>query len=194
MPLNPVATSILVIFYLVASLVLIVLIGVTAYLLFRVNTVLEAFQARLDPLLTKADVLLATATEKVDSIGGKTEAILGEAEATAGAAHDRVERTAAVVQQTVSRPIVGVNALVAGVTRGAATFAALQRGGIGTGTPANDAVNGRNRASGNAVHGYNAPVESANGSGGVTIVTTPGPCDPIGVPVGSAAEDQKNGG
>ena len=135
MQLNPVASAVLVGFYLVASLLLIGLIGAAAFLLARLNTTLEMYQARIDPLLDKADVILTVATEKVTNIGEKTEALLSDGEGTAASVGEKVEQTAGVVQHTINAPIIGVNALVAGVTRGLATFGRLQKTATGTVLP-----------------------------------------------------------
>lgn len=125
--LNPIASGFLVGSYIALGLILIVLMGGILYALIRLNRLLEENQAKIEPVIAKVDSLLVQVTELTETFGGKTEAILGESEATVEVIHDRVERTAEVVQKTVTKPVVGVNALVAGVASGAATFATLQK-------------------------------------------------------------------
>jgi hypothetical protein len=125
--LGPVASTFLVVFYMVAALVLIVLTAVVAYLLFRLNTVLNEYQAKIDPLLAKADRLLDTTEERVSILGEQAEEVLVQGEALAQTVHDTVDRTATVVTHTVNAPRIQTNALKAGVQSAWATFRTLQR-------------------------------------------------------------------
>jgi len=125
--LNPAASWVLVIGYIVFALVSAVLLLGIAFALRTLNAKLNDLLAKADPLLAKADDLLTIANEKVTSIGDKAEGILAQGEETAESVHEKVDKTAAAVQRTLHAPIININSLAAGVTRGVETFTQLQR-------------------------------------------------------------------
>lgn len=127
MQLNPIANSIIVVFSFIGMLFT-AAAGIGLYLVVRKLTALvESYQAKIDPILQKTDSLLGIATEKLDSIGGKTESILAQSEAMTANVHEKVDKTATIVQRTVNAPIIGINSVWAGVSRGVRTFGSLQR-------------------------------------------------------------------
>jgi hypothetical protein len=129
--LNPWASSVLVIFYIVVALVLVILVGALVLLIIKMNALLEEYRAKIDPLLEKADRVLTVTGDKVNSIGGKAETILTQGEEVANSVHERVDRTAAVVQRTINAPLIGINSLAAGMTRAWETFGRLQNRPVG---------------------------------------------------------------
>lgn len=126
MQLNAAASTVLVISYLVASVVLIVLLGALIYLLARTNQLLNQIASRVDPTLEKADEVLAVVADRVSVIGERTEGLLTQGEAVVETVHDRVDRTTSAVQRTINAPLIGVNSLAAGLSRGLHTFSRLQ--------------------------------------------------------------------
>lgn len=114
-------------FYLVATLVLVGLVGALALTLSKLNAKLAEVTEKVEPLLIKADEMMTMANEKLGSIGDKTEDILIQGEETAGLVHDKVDRTAVAVQRTIHAPIIGLNSIAAGVARGVLTFGRLQQ-------------------------------------------------------------------
>jgi uncharacterized protein YoxC len=115
-----------VIFYIILAIVLVFLVGFLAWCISKMNALLEEYRAKIDPLLEKADRVLTVTGDKVNSIGGKAETILTQSEEMATSVHERVDRTAAVVQRTVNAPLIGINSLAAGMTSAWTTFARLQ--------------------------------------------------------------------
>lgn len=124
--LNPIASTILVVFFILASLLLVGLIGAVAFLVWKLNSILERYEEKIEPVLEKADSVLTLIGEKTDSIGGKAEILLTQGEEMAENVHDKVDRTATAVQQTINAPIIRANSLAAAVTEGWATFRRLQ--------------------------------------------------------------------
>lgn len=124
--LSPIASTALVVFYILGSLTLTVVLGGIAFLLYKVNHLLEEYRTKIDPALDKVNQVLEITARRVDSIGGKAERILMQGEEITENVHHRVERTASSVQRTVNAPLIGVNSLAAGLGRGLATFARLQ--------------------------------------------------------------------
>ena len=125
--LNPVASGILVVSYLVFGLVISVLLGAVCFALIKLNARLEEFARRLDPLLQKADEVLTITTETVEMVGSRAETLLAQSEATVETVHEKVDRTASTVSHVVNAPIIRANSLLAGVTQGFSTFARLQK-------------------------------------------------------------------
>ena len=64
--LNPWASSFLVIFYIIVAVALTILIGALVVLVRRLNGVLNQYQAKIDPILEKAERVLTVTSEKVD--------------------------------------------------------------------------------------------------------------------------------
>ncbi len=127
MQLNPISSGVLVGFFIFISLALFVILCAMAFLLLKMNSLLEEYRARLDPLLEKADTVLSLTTDKVTTIGGKAEVILSQAEEVAGTVHEKVDRTTTAVQRTIHAPLIGINSLAAGLTHGIAAFSRLQQ-------------------------------------------------------------------
>lgn len=127
MTLNAIASTALVIGYIFCALVTAIALGAIAFALTKLNGKIEELTAKLDPLLTKVDDTLSMVNDKVASIGDKAEGILAQGEETAESVHHKVDMTATAVQRTIHAPIIGINSLMAGVSRGVETFGKLQR-------------------------------------------------------------------
>lgn len=126
MNLNPVASGVLVVWYLSFSLIL---TGVLIFLtlkLHQLNARLETLSAQLNPVLEKADQALTLANEKLVTVGTTTETILAHGEAIAATVESKTATTSGLIQRTVHAPFIGVNALLAGLAVGAQTFGVLQ--------------------------------------------------------------------
>jgi len=126
MNLNPVASGILVFWYLGFSLIL---TGVLVFLtlkLHQLNARLETLSTQLTPVLEKVDQTLTLANEKLVTVGTTTESILAHGEAVAATVEAKTATTSSLIQRTVYAPFVSVNALLAGLAVGAQTFGVLQ--------------------------------------------------------------------
>jgi uncharacterized protein YoxC len=124
--LSPVASIVLIGFYILSSLTLVALLLGLTLGLWKLNRLLEEYRLKIDPALEKANQVLSITAQRVDSIGGKAERILTQGEEITENVHSRVEKTATTVQKTVNAPLISVNSLAAGIGRGLATFAHLQ--------------------------------------------------------------------
>jgi hypothetical protein len=132
MQLNPIASGILVAFCILVLLGSLVLNALLLLALRKSNDFLEAYQSRVEQVLTKVDGILVIAEEKLVTIGGQTEAILEQGEELTTNVNERVEKTSVVLQRTVNAPLIGINSVWAGLTRGVKTFGSLQRDSIAT--------------------------------------------------------------
>lgn len=122
MTINPIASSILVIWYLALSLILVGAIIALTLALTRLNRQLTELNAKIDPLLSKADTLLSTTADQLQSIGDSTESIVAQGDNIVGVIEERTAQTASFVQKTVHQPFIGLNALIAGIGSGMLTF------------------------------------------------------------------------
>lgn len=131
-----------------------------ALALSKLNARLEDLINKAGPLLEKTDQILTTTNEKISAIGDKTEGILAQGEETAENVHQKVDKTATAVHRTIQAPIIGLNSLAAGVSRGMETFGKLQR------APGNGAATALPAAQRNVTGG--AAAYSADARNGVT--------------------------
>jgi predicted PurR-regulated permease PerM len=120
--LSPLATTFLVVGYVVFSLLTLGALGALAWGVFRLNAELEKLNAKADPLLGKTDEILGLVSEKITTIGASAESILVQGEAMTGNLTAKVDQTASAVQKTVHAPLIGLNALLSGVQHGATVF------------------------------------------------------------------------
>ena len=124
--LNPISTAVLVVFYVVCAILLVGLIGGLLFALVKLNTLLTVYQQQVENVLTKADRVLTLANEKLLAVGDKTEDILTTGRTMTAQVSDRVDKTAAIVQKTVSAPFIGINSVAAGLKRAVTTFGELR--------------------------------------------------------------------
>jgi len=127
MQLNGVASTVLVIWLVISSLVLLCLLAAVAATLLKLQTKLEEIADKVDPLLTKTDALLSVADEKLRTMGDRAETLLATGEEIVVTVQDRVEKTTGTVQRTVNAPIIQANAVVTGLSQAWATFGTLSR-------------------------------------------------------------------
>lgn len=127
MELSGAATIALVIGYIGFGLVTAAAFAGIAFALTRLNSKLSELIDKADPILAKIDEALTVTNNKIAAIGDKAEGILAQGEETAETVHHKVDKTATAVQRTVHAPIIGLNSLAAGLSRGVETFGKLQR-------------------------------------------------------------------
>lgn len=119
MNLNPVASNLMIAWYLGLSLILTgAVVGLTLAL-HKLNARLEALTSQVEPVLQKADQALSLANEKLATVGSATESLLAHGDAVAATVEAKAETTSRLVQKTIHTPFVSLNALLAGVAAGA---------------------------------------------------------------------------
>jgi hypothetical protein len=115
--------------YLLASVVLAGLVFALLQTLRALKAQIDQKEAQITALLAQVEQLLSATTTRIEAISERTEGILTQGEATAETVHDRIDRTSTAVQRTVFMPLIGINSLAAGVSRGFQTFSRLQQSG-----------------------------------------------------------------
>lgn len=118
MNLNGIASSVLVVWYFLGSIIgMVGLIG-AAIVIHRLNQRLESLERQIEPSLRRSEELLALANERLAVLGGTAEEILVRGEAMTESLQTRTEATTGLVQRAVYLPFVHANALLAGVSSG----------------------------------------------------------------------------
>jgi len=125
--LHPIANWILVFFFVFSSFISSIALLALLFALRKLITKIEELTPKVNPIIDKVDQALTTANNKLTSLGDKAEHIIMQGEEVADNIHQKVDRTATVVQRTVHAPIITLNSLAAGFSRGVITFGQLQR-------------------------------------------------------------------
>ncbi|MBC8139827.1 MAG: hypothetical protein H7Y38_00120 [Armatimonadetes bacterium] len=116
------ASTILVVWFVISSLALIGLLAVIAVALTKLQEKLEEVATKAEPLFAKTDALVVLADEKLRSVGERAETLLTTSEEIATNVQVRVEQTGGTVQRTVNAPLIQANAVASGLTRAWETF------------------------------------------------------------------------
>jgi hypothetical protein len=127
MALNPVASNIVIFWYLGLSLLLTGAVVVLTVVLHKLNARLEALTSQVEPLLLKTEATLSLANEKLATIGSTTESLLAHGDAVAATVEAKTETTTRLVQRTIHAPFISLNALLAGVAAGTQAMGGRRR-------------------------------------------------------------------
>ena len=120
--MSTVATSALFIFVGIFAVLTVVLIGVMAIALTKLVKMLDSVTNKLDPVIVKATDAIETVQRVTANIGEKSDQILTRGEAMTENVSGRVERTADVVQQAVTGPLINLSSLITGLSKGVASY------------------------------------------------------------------------
>jgi hypothetical protein len=100
---------------------------------------------KIDEFTNKAEPAIAKATDTLDqvqrvtsSVGEKADRILSRGEQLTDRVSTNVEKTATVVQQAITTPLINVSSWIAGVTRGVSAFGGAIKNGRSDGSPGKD--------------------------------------------------------
>ncbi len=118
MHLTDAASWVLVVFGAIFSLTTVALLGILAFALTKVQQQLTKLTDKVDPVIAKASDTLDTVNRVTSNVGEKADTILTRGEALTENVSQNVERTASVVQTTVTTPLINLSSLLAGVTKG----------------------------------------------------------------------------
>ncbi len=125
--MNVLSNTVLVAWYIGGSVILVVLLGLLSLALMRLNARLEQLSQQLDPIVSRAEILLDRSNEKLETVGNATESLLHRTEAVAALVEAKTDTASTAIQRAVYTPFVGVNALLQAVSTGVSTFGRLQK-------------------------------------------------------------------
>ena len=119
------------------SIITVALFGVMAFALTKLVSLLDTVTNKLDPVIVKATDTIDTVNRVTMNVGEKADSILTKSEALTDNVAGRVEKTAGVVQNAVTTPLINLSSVITGVTKGLSVYTNSTAGGgaaNGTGT------------------------------------------------------------
>ena len=116
------ATAALWIFVGLFALITVALIGAIAFALTKLVKLLETVVNKLDPVIVKATDTIETVQRVTTNVGEKADQILTRGEALTDNVSDRVEKTADVVQRSVTEPLINLSSLITGISKGFSVY------------------------------------------------------------------------
>jgi len=122
------ATTSLFIFVGLFALITVVLLGAMAFALNKLVKLLDTVVNKIDPVVNKATDVIETVQRVTTNVGEKADQILTKGEALTDNVSDRVEKTAGVVQKSVTGPLINLSSLITGVSKGFSVYTRSSHG------------------------------------------------------------------
>ena len=119
-----IAIYIVLVFVLLFATVTIALLGAIAFGLRFLNVQIDLALTKSEPIVLKINDFLITLQKVTSNVGEKADDILSKGEAVVEDIADKVEDTATVVQKTVTKPLINLSSLMAGISKGFSSFGA----------------------------------------------------------------------
>ncbi len=116
------ATTSLFIFVGLFALITVGLLGAMAFALNKLVKLLDTVVNKIDPVVNKATDVIETVQRVTTNVGEKADQILTKGEALTDNVTDRVEKTAGVVQKSVTGPLISLSSLITGVSKGFSVY------------------------------------------------------------------------
>ncbi len=126
---GPFASFALVFFVVLFALTTVGLFAVLAIAITKMQQQVTKLTDKLEPVIGKVSTTLDTVQRITTNVGEKADVILTRGESLTENLSHKVENTADVVQETVTKPLINLSSLLAGVSRGFSVWGAMQ--GIG---------------------------------------------------------------
>jgi predicted PurR-regulated permease PerM len=104
------------------AVIAVALLAGVAIALRKISDQVEKLTTMAEPAIAKASNTLDTVQRVTMTVGEKADAILTRSETMTDNVSDRVERTASVVQQAVTTPLVNLSSWIAGVSKGFSVY------------------------------------------------------------------------
>jgi uncharacterized protein YoxC len=104
------------------AIVTVVTLGVIAFGLRLLNQQIDQALNKTDPVILKINDFLITLQRVTSNVGEKADEVLIKGEAIVEDIADKVEETATVVEKTITKPLINLSSVMAGITKGFATF------------------------------------------------------------------------
>jgi len=136
------ASFALILFVILFGIITVVLLGVLAFALIKMQQQVEKLTNIAEPVALKASDTLETVQRVTMSVGEKADHILSRSESLTENVSDRVEKTANVVQTAVTTPLINLSSLITGVSTAFNVYGKKAN----TGTSASSAGNGHTKS------------------------------------------------
>jgi predicted PurR-regulated permease PerM len=121
------ATALLFVIVAVFALIAVGMLAIVAIALIKLNKQLEKLTNLAEPLAVKASDTLEQVQRVTMSVGEKADQILTRGVDLTDNVSTNVERTANVVRQTVTKPLIKLSSVIAGVSKTIAVYSGTSR-------------------------------------------------------------------
>lgn len=128
MHLEPWADFCLVFFGAFFAITTVGLLGAMAFALNKLVKLLDTVVNKIDPVVNKATDVIETVQRVTTNVGEKADQILTKGEALTDNVSGRVEKTADVVQKSVTGPLISLSSLITGVSKGFSVYTRSSNG------------------------------------------------------------------
>jgi len=125
--MTPVATTLLFIMVAVFALIAVAMLAILAIALVKLNKQLEKITNLAEPIAVKASDTLDGVQRVTMSVGEKADQILTRGVELTGSLSTNVERTTTVVQETVTKPLIKLSSVIAGVSKTISVYTGSSR-------------------------------------------------------------------
>jgi predicted PurR-regulated permease PerM len=122
MHLSGFASISLFIFVAIFAIVTVILLGILAFAITKIQQQLTKLTDKVEPVIIKASDTLDTVNRVTVNVGEKADHILTRGEALTDSVSENVEKTATVVQSTVTTPLINLSSLISGVSKGVSVW------------------------------------------------------------------------
>jgi uncharacterized protein YoxC len=122
MQLSGAASWALVIFVVLGGILSVALLGIVAFAITKIQQQLTKLADKVEPVVVKASDTLDTVNRVTVNVGEKADHILTRGEALTDSVSENVEKTATVVQNTVTTPLINLSSLISGVSKGVSVW------------------------------------------------------------------------
>ena len=112
------------------ALITVVLLGAVAFALNKITKQVDILTGKIDPIIVKTTDTLDTVNRVTMIVGEKADHILTRGETLTDNVSDRVEKTAGVVQNAVTTPLINLSGMIAGVTKGVSVWSRASKAGV----------------------------------------------------------------
>lgn len=119
---HQVAIVFLEIFVGVSQLIVVALLAVVAISLLKLNQKLERITDMAEPVVNKASDTLDSVQRVTSNVGEKADKILARGVELTESVSGNVEKTATVVHQTVTTPLIKLSSVIAGVSKSVSVY------------------------------------------------------------------------
>jgi len=106
----------------VSQLIVVVLLAVVAISLLKLNQKLEKITDMAEPVVNKASDTLDNVQRVTANVGEKADKILTRGVELTESVSGNVEKTATVVHQTVTTPLIKLSSVIAGVSKSVSVY------------------------------------------------------------------------
>jgi len=120
--LGTVANISICVFVAIFSVIAVGALVAVAIALNKLQQQVDKLTTKVEPVIVKASTTLDTVQRVTVSVGEKADTILTRGESLTDNVSQKIETTANVVENTVTKPLINLSSLIAGVSKGVSVY------------------------------------------------------------------------